>query len=289
MIDTLARRLREHPDDPRGWALLGRSYEALGRFTTRATPTPRRRRARPTSADLLADYADTLGMAQGRTSPASRSRWSSARWRSIRTTGRRWRSRRRRRWSATTSTRRSPTGTRCSRRCRRQRRRARSGAGDRGRRDAARCRERLRRHAGRECCRRVAASEARLPANGRAVAAGAATRAHRPRLRTIAGDASLRPSSRRARRPPTPFSFSRAPQRTAHAARRDAHPGARAAEGIHARRFDGHGRRREALDGERSRRRGARVEEAATPLRRAATSSAESGRSRPDITNNHRP
>jgi cytochrome c-type biogenesis protein CcmH len=66
MVDSLAQRLKQHPDDANGWMLLAHSYQALERFTEAADAYARADALIPNSADLLADYADTLAMAQGR-------------------------------------------------------------------------------------------------------------------------------------------------------------------------------------------------------------------------------
>ncbi|MBM3359716.1 MAG: c-type cytochrome biogenesis protein CcmI [Betaproteobacteria bacterium] len=65
MVERLAIRMRDHPDDPEGWILLGRSYGALGRFADSAQAYANAVARRPNDAQLLADYADTLAMAQG--------------------------------------------------------------------------------------------------------------------------------------------------------------------------------------------------------------------------------
>lgn len=67
MIERLAQRMREQPDDPKGWVLLGRSYAALQRFDDSAKAYEQAALRQPNDADLLADWADALGMAQGRT------------------------------------------------------------------------------------------------------------------------------------------------------------------------------------------------------------------------------
>jgi len=67
MIERLAQRMREQPDDPKGWVLLGRSYAALQRFDDSAQAYEQAARRLPNDADVLADWADALGMAQGRT------------------------------------------------------------------------------------------------------------------------------------------------------------------------------------------------------------------------------
>jgi cytochrome c-type biogenesis protein CcmH len=66
MVDSLARKVRERPDDAQGWALLARSMAALGRFKESAEAYEHLARLVPNDAQVLADYADALGMAQGR-------------------------------------------------------------------------------------------------------------------------------------------------------------------------------------------------------------------------------
>ncbi len=66
MVDSLAQRLKARPDDAEGWALLARSYSALGRFADAAEAYAHADALIPDNAALLADYADALAMAQGR-------------------------------------------------------------------------------------------------------------------------------------------------------------------------------------------------------------------------------
>jgi cytochrome c-type biogenesis protein CcmH len=66
MVDNLAQRLKSHPDEAEGWMLLARSYAALGRFADAADAYARADALIPDNAALLADYADTLAMAQGK-------------------------------------------------------------------------------------------------------------------------------------------------------------------------------------------------------------------------------
>jgi cytochrome c-type biogenesis protein CcmH len=66
MVARLADRLQENPNDGEGWAMLARSYSALGRYPEAAAAYGRAAGALPPDASLLADYADTLAMAQGR-------------------------------------------------------------------------------------------------------------------------------------------------------------------------------------------------------------------------------
>jgi cytochrome c-type biogenesis protein CcmH len=65
MVERLAARLRESPGDAEGWKLLGRSYSALGRFPEAAEAYARAAALEPRDAQLLADFADVLAMAQG--------------------------------------------------------------------------------------------------------------------------------------------------------------------------------------------------------------------------------
>ena len=67
MVENLARKVRERPQDAQGWALLARSMAALGRFRESADAYDHLAKLEPNDAQILADYADALGMAQGRT------------------------------------------------------------------------------------------------------------------------------------------------------------------------------------------------------------------------------
>lgn len=66
MVSRLAQRLETAPDDPEGWTMLGRSYAALERFKEAADAYKQAVKRVPDDPQLLADYADALGMAQGR-------------------------------------------------------------------------------------------------------------------------------------------------------------------------------------------------------------------------------
>lgn len=65
MVESLAAKVKERPDDAKGWALLARSMGALGRFREAAEAYERLANLKPGDPDVLADYADTLGMVQG--------------------------------------------------------------------------------------------------------------------------------------------------------------------------------------------------------------------------------
>jgi cytochrome c-type biogenesis protein CcmH len=64
MVDKLAARMKEHPEDPTGWRLLARAYAALGRFPDVAAFREAAARG-PVDAALLADWADALAMENG--------------------------------------------------------------------------------------------------------------------------------------------------------------------------------------------------------------------------------
>lgn len=67
MVNRLTTRLQTQPDDAAGWRMLARSYETLGRFDEAVQAYQRLLALQQPDADLLTDYAVTLGMSQGRT------------------------------------------------------------------------------------------------------------------------------------------------------------------------------------------------------------------------------
>ena len=64
MVDSLARKMEENPADPKGWILLARSQNALGRFPEAVQAFARATALVPNDAQLLADYADATVMVQ---------------------------------------------------------------------------------------------------------------------------------------------------------------------------------------------------------------------------------
>lgn len=66
MVERLAARLRENPDDLNGWVMLARSQSALGRFDEASRAYREASQRAPRDAALLADYADVLAMSRGR-------------------------------------------------------------------------------------------------------------------------------------------------------------------------------------------------------------------------------
>lgn len=67
MAERLAARLKENPDDAKGWGMLGRTYSVLDRFPEAVAAYENAIKRSPPDAQLLADYADVLAMTQGRT------------------------------------------------------------------------------------------------------------------------------------------------------------------------------------------------------------------------------
>ena len=66
MVDSLAQRLQDRPDDIQGWHMLARSYNALERHHEASKAYAHLLTKTPNDADLLADYADTLAMVLNR-------------------------------------------------------------------------------------------------------------------------------------------------------------------------------------------------------------------------------
>ena len=66
MVEGLAQKLKAKPDDVEGWAMLGRSYVQLRRYSDASAAYARAVALLPDNAQLLADYADVLAMNNGR-------------------------------------------------------------------------------------------------------------------------------------------------------------------------------------------------------------------------------
>ncbi|HYT97156.1 MAG TPA: c-type cytochrome biogenesis protein CcmI [Casimicrobiaceae bacterium] len=66
MVEQLAERMQTHPDDPKGWLLLARSYAALGRYSDAAAAFGEAAKRSPDDAQLYADWADAAAMDQQR-------------------------------------------------------------------------------------------------------------------------------------------------------------------------------------------------------------------------------
>ncbi len=66
MVAKLAARMAENPDDLNGWAMLARSYKTLGRYADAAAAYAKAEKLVNENPDLLASYAETLAMANGK-------------------------------------------------------------------------------------------------------------------------------------------------------------------------------------------------------------------------------
>jgi len=65
MLARLAQRMEAEPGNGEGWVMLARSYSAIGRWNDAVAAFAKAELLFPQDAQLLADYADTLAMAQG--------------------------------------------------------------------------------------------------------------------------------------------------------------------------------------------------------------------------------
>lgn len=65
MVDKLAARLKDKPDDKQGWIMLGRSYKMLNRYAEAAEAYAKAGDAVTDNSALLADYAETVALANG--------------------------------------------------------------------------------------------------------------------------------------------------------------------------------------------------------------------------------
>ncbi len=66
LVERLAVRLQQAPEDAEGWMLLGRSLGVLEKYERSAQAYARASQLVPGDASLLADYADALAIARGR-------------------------------------------------------------------------------------------------------------------------------------------------------------------------------------------------------------------------------
>ncbi len=65
MVNQLANRLRENPDNLEGWQMLARSYDVLRRYQDAVTAYENVLRLGDRTANTLADYVDVRAMANG--------------------------------------------------------------------------------------------------------------------------------------------------------------------------------------------------------------------------------
>ena len=65
-VAALAKKLEENPNDVAGWIMLGRSYSSLEKFSEASAAYKKATTLKSGDADLLADYAFVLAMANGK-------------------------------------------------------------------------------------------------------------------------------------------------------------------------------------------------------------------------------
>jgi cytochrome c-type biogenesis protein CcmH len=74
-ISQLEQRLAKQPEDVDGWIMLGRSYQAIKRYTDAGAAYEKAIELRPADASALADYADVLAAANGYWLPGAPMQW----------------------------------------------------------------------------------------------------------------------------------------------------------------------------------------------------------------------
>jgi cytochrome c-type biogenesis protein CcmH len=67
LLERLKKKLEQNPNDGAGWALLARSYVEMERYSEAVAMYEKAIILIPDDAQLLADYADALGVLNGRT------------------------------------------------------------------------------------------------------------------------------------------------------------------------------------------------------------------------------
>ncbi len=65
MVQSLADRLQQNPDDFEGWVMLGRSFKYMKQFDRAAKAFEQAYRLKPNDVDAMLQYADALAMSQG--------------------------------------------------------------------------------------------------------------------------------------------------------------------------------------------------------------------------------
>ena len=65
LVPALKKHVEEAPEDATGWRMLAKAYMALERYPEAAAAMERAAKLLPEDAQVLADYADALAMAQG--------------------------------------------------------------------------------------------------------------------------------------------------------------------------------------------------------------------------------
>ncbi|QCB45697.1 hypothetical protein [Hydrogenophaga sp. PAMC20947] len=78
MAEKLAARMKDTPEDAEGWAMLARSYTVLGRHPEALVAYEKAVKLRSDDAPLLADYADSLAVKNGRNLTGEPMKWVNA-------------------------------------------------------------------------------------------------------------------------------------------------------------------------------------------------------------------
>ena len=65
MVEKLAQRMRDKPDDPQGWIMLGRSYKVLKRYPEAVSAFRQADTLKSTDPEILLQLADVVAMANG--------------------------------------------------------------------------------------------------------------------------------------------------------------------------------------------------------------------------------
>lgn len=65
MVESLAAKLQANPDNPKGWAMLARSYKVMGRLDEAAQAYAKASEAIQNHPDFLVDYAELLALRAG--------------------------------------------------------------------------------------------------------------------------------------------------------------------------------------------------------------------------------
>lgn len=66
MTESLANKLKNNPNNPDGWSMLGRSYAVMGKWDEAISAYKKVIEQRPDDAQVYADMADALAVKQGR-------------------------------------------------------------------------------------------------------------------------------------------------------------------------------------------------------------------------------
>ncbi|WP_089340491.1 tetratricopeptide repeat protein [Burkholderia singularis] len=66
LVDQLAERMKNRPNDAEGWWMLARAYANLGKHAQAVEAYKQAAKLRPDDASMLVDYAESLAIANGR-------------------------------------------------------------------------------------------------------------------------------------------------------------------------------------------------------------------------------